>query len=69
MQLQVKDNCPLDNFNPCRQFDCAWFMKVQGNNPLKDLQLLGETISSLIRGNAMAKPDAPIGKCQGLHEN
>ena len=33
MQLQVKDNCPLDNFNPCRQFDCAWFMKVQGNNP------------------------------------
>ena len=29
----MKDNCPLDNFNPCRQFDCAWFMKVQGNNP------------------------------------
>ena len=33
MKLQVKDNCPLDSFNPCRQFDCAWFMKVQGSNP------------------------------------
>ena len=41
-------------------FDSYLYKKVQGNNPLKDLQLLGETISSLIRGNAMAKPDAPI---------
>ena len=36
-------------------FDSYLYKKVQGNNPLKDLQLLGETISSLIRGNAMAK--------------
>mmetsp|Transcript_20417 Transcript_20417/g.47443 ORF Transcript_20417/g.47443 Transcript_20417/m.47443 type:complete len:462 (-) Transcript_20417:277-1662(-) len=41
-------------------FDSYLYKKVQGNNPLKDLQLLGETVSSLIRGNAMAKPDAPI---------
>jgi len=33
MKLEVKQNCPLDSFNPCRQFDCAWFMKIQGHNP------------------------------------
>jgi hypothetical protein len=33
MKLESKANCPLDGFNPCRQLDCAWFMKVRGNNP------------------------------------
>jgi len=33
MKIESKQNCPLDNFNPCRQLDCAWFMKVQGKNP------------------------------------
>lgn len=33
MQIEVKQNCPLDSFNPCRQFDCAWFMKISGKNP------------------------------------
>ena len=33
MKLEAKANCPLDGFNPCRQLDCAWFMKVRGNNP------------------------------------
>lgn len=33
MKLTVKDNCPLDNFNPCRKFDCAWFMEVRGTHP------------------------------------
>lgn len=33
MKLEPKSNCPLDGFNPCRQLDCAWFMKVRGNNP------------------------------------
>lgn len=33
MKLEAKTNCPLDSFNPCRQLDCAWFMKVRGNNP------------------------------------
>jgi len=41
-------------------FDSYLYKKVQGNNPIKDLQLLGETIGCLVRGNAMAKPDAPI---------
>lgn len=33
MKLEAKSNCPLDGFKPCRQLDCAWFMKVRGNNP------------------------------------
>jgi hypothetical protein len=33
MKFEPKSNCPLDGFNPCRQLDCAWFMKVRGNNP------------------------------------
>ena len=33
MKLEAKANCPLDGFNPCRQLDCAWFMKIRGNNP------------------------------------
>lgn len=33
MKLEPKANCPLDGFKPCRQLDCAWFMKVRGNNP------------------------------------
>lgn len=33
MKLEPQANCPLDNFNPCRQLGCAWFMKVRGNNP------------------------------------
>lgn len=33
MKIEAKSNCPLDNFNPCRQLDCAWFMKISGKNP------------------------------------
>ena len=33
MQIEVKQNCPLDKFKPCKQFDCAWFMKINGKNP------------------------------------
>jgi len=33
MKLEVKDNCPLDNFNPCKKFDCAWFIQIRGKNP------------------------------------
>lgn len=33
MKLEVKDNCPLNGFEPCKQFDCAWFMKIAGTNP------------------------------------
>lgn len=30
MQLKPKAQCPLHNFEPCKQLECAWFMKVQG---------------------------------------
>lgn len=33
MKLEVKQNCPLNDFEPCKQFDCAWFMKISGTNP------------------------------------
>ena len=33
MRLEFKLNCLLDSFNPCRKFDCAWFMKIAGKNP------------------------------------
>ena len=33
MKLEVKQNCPLNDFSPCKQFDCAWFMKISGTNP------------------------------------
>lgn len=32
MKIEAKTNCPLDGFNPCRQLDCAWFMKIAGKN-------------------------------------
>lgn len=43
MQIEPKSNCPLDGFKPCRQLDCAWFMKVLGRNPNtgKDLEEWG----------------------------
>lgn len=33
MKLEVKDNCPLNNFDPCKKFDCAWFIQIRGTNP------------------------------------
>ena len=39
-------------------FDSYLYKKVQGNNPLDDIKLLGETIGCLVKGYAIAKPDA-----------
>jgi len=33
MKIESKSNCPLDSFNPCRQLECAWFMKIRGKDP------------------------------------
>ena len=33
MKLEVKDNCPLNNFEPCKKFECAWFINVRGSDP------------------------------------
>lgn len=39
-------------------FDSYLYKKVQGNNPLDDLKLLGDTIGCLVKGYSKAKPDA-----------
>ena len=33
MKLESKSNCTLNNFEPCKQLECAWFIKMRGNNP------------------------------------
>lgn len=33
MKIEAKNNCPLNNFNPCKELECAWFMKIRGMNP------------------------------------
>lgn len=33
MKIEPKPNCPLNGFEPCKQLDCAWFMKIQGKHP------------------------------------
>ena len=33
MKLKVKDNCPLNGFKKCKQFDCAWFIQIKGKHP------------------------------------
>ena len=33
MKIEPKNNCPLDGFKPCRELECAWFIKVVGKNP------------------------------------
>jgi geranylgeranyl reductase len=38
-------------------FDSYLYKRVQGNNPLDDLKLLGETIGCLVKGYSTAKPD------------
>lgn len=33
MKIQSESNCPINNFNPCKQLECAWFIQVRGTNP------------------------------------
>ena len=33
MRIEAKPNCPLNGFEPCKQLDCAWFLKIRGANP------------------------------------
>jgi hypothetical protein len=35
MRYEVKSNCPLHNFEPCKQMDCAWFTHLRGIDPNK----------------------------------
>jgi hypothetical protein len=33
MKIEIKSNCPLNQFNPCKQLECAWFIQIRGKNP------------------------------------
>jgi hypothetical protein len=33
MQIKPKSNCPLNNFEPCKELECSWFIQVRGHNP------------------------------------
>lgn len=33
MKIEPKANCPLNNFEPCKQLECAWFIKIAGTDP------------------------------------
>lgn len=33
MKIEPKNQCPLNSFEPCKQLDCAWFLKIRGTNP------------------------------------
>ena len=39
MKVETKMNCPLNNFEPCKLFECAWFIQLQGTNPNTGKQL------------------------------
>jgi len=39
MKIEAKANCPLDGFNPCRQLECAWFLKISGKNPQSNKEI------------------------------
>jgi hypothetical protein len=39
MQIEPKTNCPLDGFKPCRQLECAWFLKISGKNPQSNKEI------------------------------
>ena len=33
MKITPKANCPLNNFAPCKELECAWFTQIRGHNP------------------------------------
>lgn len=33
VKMQPKNNCPINNFSPCKELECAWFVQIRGNNP------------------------------------
>lgn len=39
MKIEPKANCPLNNFEPCKQLDCAWFLKIKGKDPQSEQEI------------------------------
>ena len=32
-QIKPKNTCPLNNFEPCKELDCSWFIQLRGTDP------------------------------------
>ena len=32
-KIEIQDNCPLNNFEPCLETKCAWYTQIRGTNP------------------------------------
>jgi hypothetical protein len=39
MEIKAKPQCPLNNFEPCKELECAWFLKVVGAHPQTDKEI------------------------------
>ena len=33
MKLESKSNCPLNGFQPCKLWECSWFIEIKGKHP------------------------------------
>ena len=33
MGIEIKDNCPLNKFKPCKKLECAWYSHMRGTDP------------------------------------
>lgn len=42
MEIKAKTNCPLNGFQPCKELECAWFMKVTGKHPQTEDRVVEE---------------------------
>ena len=49
MELKVKNGCPINNFEPCKQLDWAQFTKLASKNPQgsKEVDMCGCAITML----------------------
>lgn len=38
-KIEPKNNCPLNNFEPCKQLECAWFTQLRGKDPQSEQEI------------------------------
>ena len=39
MKIEPKATCPLNQFQPCKELECGWFMKIAGKHPQSEEML------------------------------
>jgi len=39
VKIETKMNCPLNKFEPCKLWECAWFIQLHGKNPMTGADL------------------------------